>query len=97
MPIHSQTNGLSERKIRHIVDTGLTLLAHAHVPLKFWSFAFRTAINSINSMPTPVLQNSSPFQKLFNKSPSYIDTKIFGYAIYTYLRPYNKAKFSFRS
>ena len=32
--IHHQ-NGRIERKYRHIVDVGLTLLAQAHLPLKF--------------------------------------------------------------
>jgi hypothetical protein len=34
-PHTHQQNGSAERKHRHIVETGLALLAHAHVPLKF--------------------------------------------------------------
>ena len=54
-PYTHEQNGLSERKIRHIVDTGLTLMAHAQIPFRYWSFAFHIAINSINILPTPVL------------------------------------------
>ena len=32
--IHEK-NGMAEQKIHHIVDIGLTLLAHSKVPLKF--------------------------------------------------------------
>ena len=34
-PYTHEQNGLSERKIRHIVDIGLTLLAHSQVPYRF--------------------------------------------------------------
>ena len=38
---HKQ-NGLAERKHRHIVDNGLTLLTNAFLSLKYWDEAFRT-------------------------------------------------------
>jgi len=34
-PHAHQQNGLAERKHRHIVEVGLSLLAHASMPLKF--------------------------------------------------------------
>ncbi|RVW90852.1 Retrovirus-related Pol polyprotein from transposon RE1 [Vitis vinifera] len=40
-PYNSSQNGRVERKHRHVVETGLALLAHAGLPLKFWSYAFR--------------------------------------------------------
>jgi hypothetical protein len=48
-------------------------------------------------MPTPVLQNQSPFEKLFHPTPDYTFLKIFGCASYPNLRPYNSHKFSPRS
>jgi hypothetical protein len=41
-PHTHQQNGSAEQKHRHIVETSLTLLAHAHMPLKFWDEAFLT-------------------------------------------------------
>jgi hypothetical protein len=38
-----QQNGAAERRHRHIVEVGLSLLAHAAIPLKFWYEAFATA------------------------------------------------------
>lgn len=36
-PPHTpEHNGISERKHRHIVETGLTLLSHASVPKSYW-------------------------------------------------------------
>ena len=36
---HEQ-NGVAKRKHRHIMENGLTLLAHASMPLKYWDEAF---------------------------------------------------------
>jgi hypothetical protein len=35
-----QQNGAVERKYRHIVEVGLSLLAQTHMPLKYWDEAF---------------------------------------------------------
>jgi len=45
-------------------------------------------------MPTPLLQNQSPFEKLFRTTPDYAFLKIFGCACYPNLCPYNSHKFS---
>jgi hypothetical protein len=90
-------NGSVERKHRHIVDTGLSLLSHSKVPFKFWDAAFDTATYLINRLPSPVTQNKSPFEILFDKTPDYKFLKVFGCECFPYLRPYNKNKFSFRS
>ena len=54
-------NGKIERKQRHIVDIGLTLLAQSNLLLSFWWNAFHTAVFLINRLPTPVLNNVSPY------------------------------------
>lgn len=38
-----QQNGVVERKHRHIVETGLTLIFHTRVPTYLW-VAFATAV-----------------------------------------------------
>ncbi|KFK44388.1 hypothetical protein AALP_AA1G251100, partial [Arabis alpina] len=92
-PPHTpEHNGLSERKHRHIVEMGLTLLSTASVPKKYWSFAFATAVYLINRLPTPVLHMQSPFQKLFGTDPNYDKLRVFGSACYPWLRPYNRHK-----
>ncbi|KAL4575060.1 hypothetical protein LXL04_021901 [Taraxacum kok-saghyz] len=71
-PPHTpEQNGIAERRHRHIVETGLALLHQTHMPLTFWSHAFQTAVYLINRLPTPILQNKSPFECLFNQSPNY--------------------------
>lgn len=47
-PHAHQQNGATKRKHRHIVEVGLTILANASIPLKFWDEAFVTAVFLIN-------------------------------------------------
>lgn len=90
-------NGSIERKHRHIVELGLTLLSQASMPLSYWEHAFLTAVYLINRLPTPVLNYDVPFAKLHGKLPDYKLFKVFGCACFPLLRPYNQHKFDFRS
>jgi hypothetical protein len=54
-PHTPQQNGAAERMHRHIVETSLTILAHASVPFRYWSDAFFTAYFLINCLPTHIL------------------------------------------
>ena len=63
---HNQ-NGLVERKHRHITEFGLTLLAQAKLPIKFWWDLFHTATHIINRFPTPVLSLKTPYEYIFHQ------------------------------
>jgi histone deacetylase 1/2 len=76
---------------------GLTLLAHASVPLKFWDEAFSTAVYLINRLPSKVLNYETPFERLFNQNPDYSFLRTFGCAVWPNLRPYNSRKLAFQS
>jgi len=92
-PPHTpELNGYSERRHRHIVETGIALLTHASLPLSFWPQAFSTAVYLINRMPTKTLQFSSPFELIFQTAPNYSKLKSFGCLCYPWLRPYSSHK-----
>ncbi|RVW70497.1 Retrovirus-related Pol polyprotein from transposon RE2 [Vitis vinifera] len=80
------------RRHLHIVETGLTLLSHASIPLPYWSNAFATAVYLINRMPTPTLNLFSPYEKIFGTPPNYSKLKIFGCLCYPWLHPYSNHK-----
>jgi hypothetical protein len=65
--------------------------------VKFWDEAFLTATYLINRMPTRVIDNKCPLERLFKTSPNYSLLKNFGCACWPHLRPYTKHKLSFRS
>jgi hypothetical protein len=96
-PHTSQQNGIAERKHRHVIETGLALLAQSHLPPKFWVEACLTAVYLINRMPSHTLQNLTLYTNLFKAEPSYSELRVFGCACYPLLRPYNKHKLEFRS
>ena len=51
---------------------GITLLDHAHIPLKFWVDAFQIVVYTINLLPASPLNFKSPFEILYNKRPNYM-------------------------
>ena len=92
-PPHTpEHNGISERKHRHLVETGLTLLTHASMPKKYWTYAFATANYLINRLPTPVLNMDTPLHKIFGTQPNYSKTRVYSCLCFPWLRPYTSHK-----
>jgi len=92
-----EQNGLAERKHRHVVETGLTLMAHGHTPKEYWNHAFSTAVYLINWLPTTTVKGRSPFEVLFGNRPSYDHLRIFGCACFPALAPFGRGKLDFKS
>lgn len=96
-PHTQEQNGAPECRNKFIIEKGLALLAKASLPLAFWEYAFSTTVYLTNRLITPVLQNKSPYQILYNRVPDYLFLKAFGCLCYPFLRPYNKHKLEYRS
>jgi hypothetical protein len=74
---------------------GLSLLANASIPLKFWDQAFLTATHLINRTPTKLLNYDMPLHRLVGATPDYSNIRVFGCACWSNLRPYNSHKLQF--
>lgn len=96
-PHSHEQNGLAERKHRTIIEHGLTLLAKASLPLKFWDEVFRASVFVSNRLPTSILGGLSPVEKLFHTPPVYSQLRVFGCLCFPNLRPYSHHKFNFHS
>ncbi|KAM2874298.1 hypothetical protein COP2_017588 [Malus domestica] len=96
-PYTPQQNGMAERKHRHIVETAITLLNTAGLTPEFWYFACAHSVFLINRMPCKTLLMCSPYQCLYQKVPDVQSLKIFGSAMFPWLRPYNANKLQARS
>jgi histone deacetylase 1/2 len=69
-PHAHQQNGAAERKHHHIVEVGLSILAHASMPRKYWDEAFLAATYLINRIPAKILQYSTPLEVLYQENPA---------------------------
>jgi len=62
------------------------------VPSHFWCEALSTTVHLINQMPSQVLNNDSPFLRLFGKPPNYSTIHTFGCVCYVHLQPPERIK-----
>jgi hypothetical protein len=76
---------------------GLTLLAHASMPLKYWDEALLAAVYLINCTPTRLLSYDTPLHQLLGATPNYSDFCVFGCAYWPNLRPYYSQKLQLQS
>ena len=67
----SQQNGRAEKKFRHILNTVRALLLSAKVPTPIWGKATLHVVHAINHIPSPVIQNQTPYECLFRSPPDY--------------------------
>ena len=79
-----QQNGRTERKVRHILDTVRALL--------FWGEATLHAVHVINHIPSPIIQNPTPYKGLFGSPPDYHHLCSFGFACFVLLQPHEHTK-----
>ncbi|CAN1817778.1 Retrovirus-related Pol polyprotein from transposon RE1, partial [Linum perenne] len=96
-PHTPEQNGCAERKHRHIVETGRTLIHQAKLPLQYWTYAFQAAVYIINRLPSSVLNNVSPYYCLFNADPDYTSLRVFGCLCFPWLKPYAAHKLDAKS
>ncbi|KAA0065808.1 Retrovirus-related Pol polyprotein from transposon TNT 1-94 [Cucumis melo var. makuwa] len=63
-----------------------------HVLRNFWSEAALTFVYTINRLPSSVLQNISPFERLYGTLPNYSNLKVFGFTCFVLLHPHEHNK-----
>jgi len=78
-------NGIVERSITSLLSWALYSYIMP-LPLKFWDYAFVTAVYLINRIPTSFLHFAIPNSILFHNSPNYIFLKTLGVLVFL-LRP----------
>uniref|UniRef100_A0A2N9FGK5 Reverse transcriptase Ty1/copia-type domain-containing protein n=1 Tax=Fagus sylvatica TaxID=28930 RepID=A0A2N9FGK5_FAGSY len=82
---------------RHILDTVRALTNAASTLVSFWGEAALTAVYTINRCPSPVVQNTTPYERLFGTAPNYSLLKVFGCVCFVLLQPHERTKLQPRS
>ena len=88
-----QQNGVAERKHRHIVETRLTISFHTNMPLSLWVEVFSIVVYLINRLPSLVLLNENPYQKLYKRNPDYNGLWVLGCLCFSSLQNQGGSKF----
>lgn len=69
-------NGMSER-LRTINNIVHTILFHARLPPGYWVEALQMAEHLINILPSTIINNDTPFHKLYRTNPTYLHFRVF--------------------
>lgn len=79
----SQQNNIAERKHRHILEVIRAIRFQTRIPITFWGYYVLVVTYLINRMPSTIIGNQSPYERLYCKKPSLNHLRIPGYLSYS--------------
>jgi len=92
-----EQNDIVEHKHQHLLNVTRALLFQAYLPHLFWNFVVQHATFLINCTPTPLLQNSSPYEKLNGNLCDLSNLRVFGCLCYSNTLTSHRKKLDARS
>jgi len=92
-----QQNARVERKHQHILNIIKAFLFQSHLPKSFWSYAAVHTVFIMNRVPSPVLQNQSPYFLMHKTQPDLHQLKVFGSLAYASTLQAHRSKLASRA
>lgn len=92
----TQQNERAERKHRNILEMARCLRFQAGLPMAYWGDCVLTAAYLTNIIPSPVLKHKTPYEMMYNKTPTYSTLKVFGCLAFAHNPSRHTDKFSAR-
>jgi len=77
-----QQNDIVERKHQHLLNVCIALHFQAHMINILWSYSLNLTVHIINRLPTPILQNKSPYELVHLIQPDFTNLIVSG-CLYT--------------
>lgn len=73
-----QKNGRVERRHRNLLEMARAIRFQSGLPAQYWGECIMTVVHITNLLPTPVLNNVTPYEVLHSTKPKYSNLKAFG-------------------
>ena len=91
-PYTQNLNGVSERKIRTVVERARTMLLEARLLERFWGDAVATAVYILHWSATKALTGQTAFEAWFGRRPNLSHLRRFGCDAYLHVPDAQRTK-----
>lgn len=88
-----EQNSFVERKHQHLLNVACSLYFQSRVPIQFWGECVLAASFLINRTPSPLLDWTTPYARLYGTPVDYSGLKVFGCLCFASTSPHHRSKF----